>query len=286
MAYDFAPVSRTLNVTVTSDGKLIKRYKTRFLFGSDVTLTEDQVCALIGILPGAPHWQWPYATCRDISCERIPSTEPCCWWHVDYDHSTDAAVPADNASTDPDVRRVLRETGTSQQQRAIIKDRNGVLLTDAAGSPFDGGVPVTEFLGTITWTRDETHTSDSQFKAKALSGHLNSTTFMGCAAKTLLLDVKGREKWEGNYHFWTFTYLMTYDPLGWQPRPVNAGLYKKVGGKRERILEDDKTPTQEPQPLTTAGDVVPIANRPGSCNFIDVDHYPTFNFASLGLPTT
>lgn len=288
MIFEFGTVSETLSATLTSEGKLIKRYKSRFLAGADFALTRDQVCAMIGVVPGAPHWEWPWATCRDVSCERIMSREPCYWWYVDVEHSTDAPRPQGDGGTDaaPELRRCLRKTGTSQQQRAILRDRNGDLIVDAAGSPYNGGVPVTAFLGTITWTRDELHNSLSMAQAKLLSGHLNETTFMGCEPETLMMEVVGEEKWEGDYHFWTFTYTATYDPLGWQPRPLNAGLYQKVAGKRERIMEDDDTPTQEPQPLTLAGAVVPLASRPGACNFVEVDHYYSYDFAELGLPIT
>jgi hypothetical protein len=160
------------------------------------------------------------------------------------------------------------------------------MILDAAGSPFDGGVPVTEWLGNISWKRDEVHTSTSMSQAVALSGKINSDVFMGCAIGTLILKVTGEEKWEGTYHFWTFTYEMTYDKAGHDPRPLNAGLWKKVSGNRVRITEYDGTDSAQPQPLTTGGDVIPVASRPGSCNFITVEHHNTLAFATLGLPTT
>ncbi len=286
MIFEFGPVSETLAMSVSSEGKLVKKYNSRFLVGTDMDLTRDQVGAMIGILPGAPHWEWPWATCRDIKIDRMMSRLPCSWWHADYEHSTDAPVPADNSDTAPDLRRVLRTTGTSQQGRNTLFDRLDVLITDAAGSPFDGGVPVTAYLPTITWKRDEPHTSLSQAYTALYSGHLNSLTFMSCDPETLLLEVTSEEKWEGDYHFWTHTYTMTYDPLGWQPKPLNAGLYEKYASGRRRIKESDGTETQEPQPLTPGGKVIPEAARPAACNFVDVDYYPTFAFGTLGLPTT
>lgn len=286
MTFSFESVKQDMDVSVNSDGRLVKKYVDTYLAKSTTELTRDQVASGIGVLPGAPHPNWSFATCNNIKISRRPTRAPHCAWDATYSYATDAVVPSDTASTDPTLRRVNRTTGHTQQQRFIIKDKTGVLITDAAGSPFDGGVPVTDWLGTITWRRDETHSSTSQSQAVQLTGKLNSTTFMGCAAETLMLDVTGEEKWEGSYHFWTFTYTMTYDKDGWQPAPANAGLWKKVSGKRVRITEGDGTDAQQPQPLTTGGDVVPVASRPSACNFIDVDHYNTMDFADLSLPTT
>ncbi len=286
MIFQYGRTVETLRCSVGSDGKYVKKYHTQFLAGCDEELTRDEVLALIGILPGAAHWEWMWATCNDISCERIMSREPCCWWHVDYDHSTDATVPSDSGDTAPELRRVLRSTGNVEQQIFIIKDEDGNLITDAAGTPFDGGVPVTDFLGSIDWERDETHTSSSMSQANLLTGYTNNDTFMGCAPGTLLLKVTGKEKYEGAYHFWTFSYNMTYDRNGHQPKPANAGLWEIVTGSRVRILEGDGTPTEQPQPLTTGGVQIPYAYRPALCNYVTVKHHPRMAFSSLGLPTT
>lgn len=286
MSFSTELIADDATATLNSDGRLIKTYHRQHRSKADTALTIDQVHASIGVLPGAPHPSWPFATCRSIRTVRQSSLPPYCQWITDYDYSTEATAPTDGAQsdTDPTVRRVLRKTGTTQQQRFIIKDRLGVMITDAAGSPFDGGVPVTDYLGTLVFTRDEVHSSTSMSQAVVLSGKMNSDVYMGCAIGTLMLDVAGEEKWEGSYHFWTFTYSMVYDKDGWQPKPANAGLYELVAGVRKRITEAGE-PTQEPQPLSVGGVVVAVASRPASCNFITVDHYNTLSFASLGLPT-
>lgn len=287
MAFSYGLEVDTMKLTVGQDARLVKKYHRVYLANSDVEMTLDEVAAAIGILPGSGHIDWSFATCNEIGVDRLTSREPFCWWRVTYDWATNAVVPEDNADTSPTLRRVMRSTNNTQQQRFIIKDKNGVLITDAAGSPFDGGVPVTDYMGSMVFERDEDHDASKMSQAVLLTGKLNSVTFMGCAPGTLMLEVVGKEKWEGDYHFWTFTYTMHYDKDGHQPHPLNAGLYQKVGTQRVRILEDDGKPSQEPQPLTAfSGTVVPVANRPALCNFITVDHYNSFDFASLGLPTT
>lgn len=287
MAFEFGRLSRKLKISVDQDGRLVKQYDDTYLVLSDAATapTNDAACAAVGILPGAPHPDWAAATCDSIDCERNPTLPPHCSWNISYHYSTNAVVPENTTDPDPVLRRVKRRTATTEQQHFIVKDKNGDLIVDSAGSPPDGGVPVTDFFGSYTWERDEAHTSTSMQQAAAYSGRTNSTTFMGCAAGTLMLKVTGEEKWEGSYHYWTFTYQMDYDPDGWDPQPVNAGLYELVAGTRKRIMVEGK-PVQEPQPLDAAGAEIPVASRPGACIFIDVDHRTSFDFATLGLPTT
>lgn len=297
MAFSKQLEKDSLKITVSSDGKLIKVYSREYHCKNETELTLDQVGDEVGILPGAPHPDWEAARANDISIDRNMTREPYCSWKAKYNYSTEGVVPADSGSTAPEDRRVNRSIGTTQQQRFITSDKNGVLITDAAGSPYDGGVPVTDYMGTFQWERDEPHTGFNMAQSQALSGKLNSATYMGHPPRTLLLEVVSREKWEGGYHFWTTTYTMTYNKGGWQPRPLNAGLYQRVAGKRVRITEEDsegkRVPTQEPQPLwpstnisPPAGSVIALASRPAACNFLDIEHHDEFDFADLGLPTT
>lgn len=285
MSFNFHLVIDELNVSVNSEGRLIKKYHRQYLCKNATEMSKDAVAAAVGIQPGAPHIEWSYATCHEIDIKRRMTKEPHCAWDADYHWSTEGVAPQSNSSTNPVDQRVNRDLGIVEQQRFIIKDRHGVLLTDTAGSPFDGGVPVTVPLGTITWVRDEAHDGSSLAKPVTLSGHINLTLFMGCVAGTLLLKVTATEKWENNSHNWTTTYLMTYDPDGWNPKPANAGLNQKVGSLAQRILIDG-TKAQEPVPLDAAGVVVPVSARPGACIFVYVDYYPQLEFSTLGLPTT
>ncbi len=280
----------SLKITVTSEGKLVKEYLREYLCKNDTELTLDEVGANVGIVPGAPHPDWEAARAKEISIDRNLTREPYCSWLAKYSYSTEGVVPADSGSTAPEDRRVVRTIGTSQQQRFIMKNRDGSLIVDTAGSPFDGGIPVTDYMGTFTWERDEPHTGFNLEQAHALSGKTNLTEFMGKDPGTLMLEVTSREKWEGGFHFWTTTYSMVYDKDGWNPRPLNAGLCQIVGGRRERIQEEDanknKMPTQEPQPLDALGAVIPVESRPDACIFIETDHYEPIEFADLELPTT
>lgn len=293
MAFTIERLPVTAHYTVDQNGKFVKRYTTPYLVKSDSVTenTEDEVFAALNVQPGAPYANWAAARANDFNCTKKLTRPPHQAWDVSIGYSTDGVVPEDGGaggigSTDPVDFRVRRRLGISEQQRFIIKDKNGLLIVDAAGSPYDGGVPITDYWGWMEFVRNEPHSTDKMAQSVLYSGKLNSVTFMGCAPETLMLVCTGDEKYEGGYHFWTFTYTMTYNKEGWQPQPLNAGLWYLLAGVRTRITEGDGTNTLEPQPLTALGAVVPVASRPAGCTFRDIDYYNTFDFADLNLPTT
>lgn len=282
-----ALIKSDMTARVESDGRLVKEYNDTWKLISDTASTRDAAAAALGVLPGAPHSEWPAATCDRINPVRLMTKAPYETYHVNLHYSTIAVVPEDTSSTAPELRRVKRRLGNQEQQHFIQKNSSGTAILDAAGSPFDGGVPVTDRFGQWVWERDELHSSLASVAALcSLTGSTNYDVFMGKPIGTLQIEIVAEEKYEGSYHFWTITYTVSYNPDGWNPGPLNAGLWQKVGGLRKRILEDDGKPAQEPQPLTTAGAVVPVASRPAGCNFITVTHFPTLVYSTLGLPTT
>lgn len=276
-----------MKAKVEGSGRLVKEYDETWKIISSTASNPDAAAAALGVLPGAPYSDWPGATCDLIHPVRQMSREPYETYHIHTHYSTVAVVPEDTASTAPELRRVKRRVGHVEQQHFITKDSSAVAILDAAGSPYDGGVPVTDKFPVYFWERDETHASLASVAALCtLTGSLNGDVFMGHAIGTLQIEITAEEEHQGAYHFWKVVYTAVNNPDGWQPSPLNAGLWQKVAGLRKRILEDDGKPCQEPQPLTTLGAVVPTASRPASCNFLTVTHFPSITYSALGLPTT
>ena len=280
---------------IDSSGQIITKYKRTYLYRTDAASppTDAQITTDVGIFPGSPHPDDSSATCQrvEISHGVGPTKCPHFARHVAVEWSTAAPYP-NTVSTDPTTMRTTWSIGATIQSRYIVQDRNGSMILNAAGQPFDGGIPVAVRLGTAVARRNITAAGYNKNTVLALSGKLNSTSFLGGAAKTVQVDVSAEEKYEGGYHFWTETYTFAYDPEGWQPKPMNAGFFQIVGGVLERIRNRDVHPSttvdpeglvQEPEPLLESGAIVPLASRPASCNFIEVDAYATTNFNSLGL---
>jgi hypothetical protein len=280
---------------VDKDGRIVKSYEQTIQVQTDVSLataTEAFLAAAVGINPGSPYANDAFATCLGLSIGPGPerTREPFLCFHLKYKWSTDAPLP-ESTDTDPTTRRVLWILRPTIQSRYIVKDRNGNMILDAAKRPFDGGIPVDVRLGTAVAKKNRLAAGYDKSAVMAHSGKLNSVTYLGAAPGTLQVDIEAEEKFEGGYHFWEETYTFAYDPGGWQPKPMNAGLFHLVIGEPKRITNGDLAtdavdPTgwvQEPEPLTDLGGIVPYDSRPDACTFIEVDYYETMDFSTFGL---
>lgn len=287
-------------VNFQQGGRITSNYTRTYLYKTDAGTrpTDAAIVTDLAIVPGSPHPDDANATCYRVEIGPGPerTRQPHLAYLVKVDWSTLAPVP-NTVSTDPTTMRTLWSLSATIQQRYIVRDRNGVMILNSAGQPFDGGIPVAVRLGTAVAKRNITAAGYDQNAVLANSGKLNSATFLGGAAGTIQVDITASEKYEGGYHYWEETFSFAYDPLGWQPKPMNAGFFQRSSDPYcdglSRIINSDlygacsgndpTAPVQEPEPLLISGLVVPIADRPGSCNFVTVDAYASFDFTTLGL---
>jgi hypothetical protein len=281
------------NSAVEQSGRIVSKYKRNYLYRTNAATppTESQIVSDVGIFPGAPHPNDVNATVQSVEISHGVGPTKCPHFarHVAIEWATNAPVP-NTVSTDPTTIRTTWSLSATIQQRYIVKDRLGVMILNAAGQPFDGGIPVAVRLGTAVAKKNFTAVGYDKSLVLAKSGQLNSVTYLGAAIGTLQVDLTANEKYEGGYHFWEQVATFAYDPLGWQPKPVNAGFFQIDGyDQLKRIINSDlgdpndpTAPVQEPEPLMPDGSLVPVYARPGSCNFVTVNAYDSFAFASLG----
>lgn len=290
---------------VQDDGRVVNTYKRKIWAKTDASApTPADLVAAIGIDPGSPFEYDANATCRGATnMKRLRTRAPHIAFTVDYEWATNAPLP-DDITTDPTLRRVLWEIHPRIETTYINKDRNKKLIVNAAGQPFDGGVPVAVRYGVATARRNADATGYDKAAVMADSGKLNDDTYLGGAAGTVQVDRDAVEKYEGSYHYWEETFTFNYNPLGWQPQPANVGFYQRVAGLTKVIpitigaISDpptaDATKVQEPEPLYDAasevadpthveGTVVPASDRPDGCPFIDVDYYEEMDMDTFGL---
>lgn len=288
-------ISEDSSTVIESDARIVTEYDRtiQLITDSPFRPTELQIKIAIGISIGSPYPNDWAATCESITIGPGPerTRPPNLCYHVKYHWSTKAVFP-NTFDTDPTLTRTRWSLKPSIQTRYVVKDRNENMILNSAGSPFDGGIPVDVRLGTAVAKKYTYAAGYNQNTALANSGKLNSNVFLGGDPKTVQVDIEATEHFEGAYRFWEETYTFAYDPLGWQPKPMNAGFFQKTGGKVSRIRNQDVDPTtdvdpdglvQEPEPLLTTGAIVPLASRPASCNFIEVDAYPQMDFAIFNL---
>lgn len=282
-------------------GRCVSRYTRKYLVRTDeaVLQFEAAVAAAVGINRGSPLDVDNNAICYRAKIGPGPARTrpPFMAWYATYEFSTDATLP-EEVDDDPTTTRTIWTISPQIQSRYVWKDRNGKLIVNAAGSPYDGGIPVDVRLGSVTAKRTKDATAYDKNAVLANSGKLNSETYLGGAPGTVQVDISAQERYEGAYHFWDETYTFAYDPAGWQPKPVNAGFFQRLTGDSEdpdyntliRIINSDvgdtnapDDPVQEPEPLDADGVVVHPNDRPDDCTFIEVDYYDSFDFSTLNL---
>lgn len=287
---------------IEPSGRIVSNYTRTLLYKTDSVTrpTEVQIVTDIGIVPGSPFPNDANATCQsvEIGPGPEPTRSPRLAYLIKVDWATNAPIP-NTVSTDPTTMRTTWSLSATIQSRYIVRDRNGAMILNAAGQPFDGGIPVATRLGTAVAKKNKPNAANiplgipayNRNNVLANSGKLNSLTFLGAAPGTLQVDIASEEHYEGGYHFWSETYTFQFDPLGWQPKPMNCGFFFRDGyDQLKRIVNADlgnsDNPTnevQEPEPLMPDGSIVPVGSRPGLCNFVEVDAYPLLDFNTLGL---
>ena len=257
---------------------------------SETRPTESEIAAALGIYPGSPYENDSNATCDEVEIGPgpEPTRPPHLCYHLAVKWATNAVLPANTdpgTQSDPTTRRTLWAVRPTIQNRYVVVDKNGDLIVNSAGQPFDGGIPVDARLGTVIFRRNVLAVGYDKEMVLRDSGKVNSTTFLGAEPGTLQCDIEAEEHFEGAFHYVSETYTLAYDPTGHQPKPVDAGFYQRTtpdGPVLERI-EIDGAPINEPEPLLEDGTVVPIADRPGSCRVVPVEYFDEKEFADFGL---
>lgn len=283
---------------VQADGRCVSRYTRKYLVRTDSATYVDEpaVATAVGINRGSALAADPNAICHRAVITQGPvmTRPPYQARYATYSFSTDATLP-DTVDDDPTTRRVLTSISPTIQSTYVtdyIDPADGIrkVILDAAGQPFDGGIPIDVRMGTVTKTRNKDAAGYDQDAVLANSGKLNSVTYLGGEPGTVQVDISSVETYEGAWHFWKETYTFNYRPTGWQPRPLQAGFYHLVLGEPRRILNSDITTgaddneCPEPQPLYSTGLIVPKSDRPGGCVFKDdIVYFDSMDFADFDL---
>lgn len=277
------------------EGRCTSDYMMKWLVRTDSPTfpTPQAIAAAVGITRGSPFATDPNATCYDVDISPGPvmTRPPFLAFFVTAMWATNATNPADD-DDDPTTTRTIWTISPQIQNEFIVKDKNDKLIVNTVGSPFDGGISVDVRRVKATARRNIDAAGYDKSTVLANSGKLNETTYLGGAPGTVQVDISAEEHYEGAFHFWSETYEFSYNPRGWQPKPANVGFFRKDGSDILRITNEDvgdtndatkADPVQEPEPLKEDGTIVPVADRPDDCVFVDVEYYEEAEFADFNL---
>jgi len=267
--------------SLSNEGRISREYTITRMVQADGEMTEYEVGTELGYLLGEAHPDDFTARLVDFDIVREMSRGEHCYWTVTLRYST-LGTPTVNNSDSPFDQRVKRSWSTTEHTMYVFKDRNGDVIVNAANQPFDGGIPVTLELPTLTFERNEP-TFDGGW-ATSLSNSLNNAYYSGAERKTLKMKISATEQYEGDYVFWPVKYEMAYLPIGWQPQPLNAGLRQLKSGKIIDCVDSHLKAVTAAVPLALTGAQLAAAELPASANFIEVDWFGQMNFGGLDLP--
>lgn len=287
--YTFELTEEKTKVSVSNDGKIVRTHNRNGIVRPGEDVTTNDVAGNLGLLPGDVSDSDTAATLRDIEVTRKPTRGSFAAFDVSLAYSTDAPQP-DTNDEDPVNQKVKRSQGTAEVTLYLIKDKNGNAIVNAAGQTPTGGVPVVVKVPTFVYeknvkTYDRTNVSEWM-------NSLNDDTFNGCPAETLILEITADEQWQGKHHFWAMKFTMAFNPLGWKPSFVNAGLMQVTTlaeGLLKPILDPHTNqPVTEPWPLyevghADEGKALPAGYDPEDITFIDVDYFNLKDYSALGL---
>lgn len=247
------------------------RYDEAWLIRNSSPLDSKQ--AIVKAVPcGWYSSHWENAACKAMEFKLSPVTKEGLLWRLDvafYPPPKAAKLKNDGIPED------FWERGGGSSTVPAFRDRDGVMITNAAGDPVEGLQREREEKD---WTLTKFYTSDS-WKADAdlYAGSVNSDTWDGGAPGTWKCYFKGAKRrevqnvsrgktasnasegtaasggTEENLVLVETTWEFRYDPDTWKTMPWDVGFHELVGGQRKVILGGDGKPVKQPVALNSNG---------------------------------
>lgn len=254
--------------------KGVRSYQAQFRLSTSVQTERAYDVGSHPSLPviGSAHPDDVYAYCTDLS---VDPTGPWAIWTVTANYTTEREITA-NPLSEPAVIT----WGSEQFQKPAIVDKNGYLIVNSAGDPFDPPAMMDDARVSVTVTKNV-----NAVPSWILSYHntVNSDAFtidsvsVGIGKAKIQAVSCGEWQSRGGYSFRVVSFTMTFRYEGWRLQPLDAGMRKISGSTRVSIPNADA-----PVPLDGTGQ--PIA-QPTYLNAVygTFTVYRTAAFASLPL---
>ena len=154
----------------------------------------------------------------------------------------------------PILRPAVLRYGTITRQVIAEWDKDALNpIRNSAGVPFDPPIQIEEAHLTFTITRNQAsfNRTDIADYVKAI----NSTSFLGFAARTVRLnDLSAERLNENGVFFWQVTYVFEVNTDGWNPvKILDAGYEENFAGDLQKVLDRCGNPVTRPSLLDGNG---------------------------------
>ena len=233
---------------------------------------------------GDAHPEDGVALCVDIDVK--PNGAPNAW-AISCKYTND--LPDDTIDDeDPLAIRAKSSWSFEDISRFVGQDRDGNPILNAAGDRYEEPIEVVDSFPTLTVTKNRS--SFSAATAFAYNNSVNSDTYRGAEPGTLRVRITANEEWKNDSPYWPTNYVFRYNPHGWQPTILEAGLYQKVLSSRVPCFikgeTHDSEPVEHPVPLDIDGlqiDPTTLTNTPSPVIYTTWNVIPELPYLSLGV---
>ncbi|HYE20983.1 MAG TPA: hypothetical protein VEA69_21230 [Tepidisphaeraceae bacterium] len=161
-----------------------------------------------------------------------------------------------------------RSRGSWSRQKAWEKDRNGLLVKNSAGDPFDPPITTEENLAEWTFVRSQTSVSEVWFDdfANAVNAFpftIGDQEYDADTLRVSKLTYNEIPATENTPVYYQVTIVISQDPLGWNPAPLDRGFRKLVDGERRKIIDKGSgMPVATPALLDGTGGELAVGGTP------------------------
>lgn len=161
-------------------------------------------------------------------------------WHLEFEYSTEAEEGGQQVG-DPTVWVPVAEIQFEVFDEVVRKDKSGTpkLFVNSAHSPFEVGLTIPKTITRRDFFQFEP-ASTTLSTLEDRNNKVNSGTYLGRAAKTLLLQIRSAKY--GFYYgqqCWLVDYSMKYNPDTWTLKMLDVGYSYLSGGNRKPYYDDD-----------------------------------------------
>lgn len=217
-----------------------------------------------------------FSVCKSKSATRRED-QPRMWdVTCEFSSEVDESQDQQDPETDPEQWKPIYETKFERMEEIVTKDVDGDAIANSAGQPFENGLVRPRFIPVWEFFQFESATiTDEQVIER--NEVVNSTTFKGRAAKTLLLTVMSSVV---GYYYGAprrlTQYSLKYNVRNWRHKRLDVGTIYLNSGERKAYTDFEGNVILGG--LNGAGGRVLAGAAPAVLEF---DQYPSTDFSTF-----